>query len=195
MPISYNDKSYIDKRLFLRNFYRNDINTHKCVKLLAFKVKKRLTNPIIDKLLDYDTIIKFLIDGYLSYELINIDGNLEYKELDPTSLQIIYCKSKCGKKWEKMWAQNAHTKIERKINYDDIIYIHHHSFSELSFTELVYKGFFDYEKDKDLILDYTDYILDRFQNKNINPIKTLNVDFKIKRLGKIKKVCARSSAG
>lgn len=175
--MKFKDKPYKEKRSILRKYYMDNPDAHKIVKKLAFNVKKKLKSPILD-VMDYETIIEFLIDGYKVFQICPIIN--EIIELDPLTLQ---CELDG---LDIVWINNKNTPYENKIDKNNIIYITYDS-SEISFLCSVYEGLIKLE-DEQFILDHVDFIVDKLSNKKLKLNEILNIDkillrnFKIKRL-------------
>ena len=188
----FRDKVYTEKRRILRQYYVNNADAHKAVKTLAFAVKKEVSDMfiknqkpsvIIYKLLEYETIVKYLIDGYLAFEIID---DHTVMELDPSTLQCTYKDNKL------VWHQYITSSIlnpgvaDRELDMDKIIYITYYG-DEMSFLCSLYNEII-YPYDKEFILEHVDYILDRFTNKRLDIDKILNIDTILKRGLKIKRL-------
>jgi hypothetical protein len=144
---------------------------------LAFAIKKEITNPIIYKLMKYETIIKYLIDGYLAFEIID-DNNVI--ELDPSTLQCTYKDNKL------VWHHYITSSFDRELDIDKIIYITYYS-DEMSFLCSLYNEIIN-PYDKEFIMNHVDFIIDRFTNKILDIDKILNIDTILKRGLKIKRL-------
>lgn len=175
--INFRDKSYIDRRRILRQYYVNDKNAHKIVKTLAFEVKKKLINPISD-LIDHEIIISYLIDGYLAFEVCPFYNRLI--ELDPDTLQLSY------DNLELKWIQYPNTNRSEKFEYDRIIYITYDIY-ESSFLSSVYEGLIDIT-DETFILNHVDFIVDKLSNRKLRLDEIKNLDVILTRGLKIKKL-------
>ena len=188
----FRDKVYTEKRRILRQYYVNNADAHKAVKTLAFAVKKEVSDMfiknqkpsvIIYKLLEYETIVKYLIDGYLAFEIID---DHTVMELDPSTLQCTYKDNKL------VWHQYITSSIlnpgvaDRELDMDKIIYITYYG-DEMSFLCSLYNEII-YPYDKEFIFEHVDYILDRFTNKRLDIDKILNIDTILKRGLKIKRL-------
>lgn len=68
--IKFEDKPYHQRREILRRYYMSNSEFHKGIKTLAFKIKEKLKEPVLSEIGEIEFIIKFLIDGFLAYEII-----------------------------------------------------------------------------------------------------------------------------
>jgi len=59
--IKFKDKSYWDKRKILREFVDNNLSISMKLHTVALEIKERLNDPIIDKLVNFNIIRKYLI--------------------------------------------------------------------------------------------------------------------------------------
>jgi hypothetical protein len=173
--MTFRDKPYNEKRAILRQYYIDNKEAHKAVKILAFEVKKKLSRPIIEKLLDYETIISFLIDGHIAFEIIN---ECVFK-LDPVHIQYTFINN------ELVWVQFPGTVNEKIIDKDTIIYISYDTHEVVSFLGTIYEGTID-PTDFNFIKDHADFIVGKLTNKKLRITEILNVDNLIKRVYKIK---------
>lgn len=159
------NKGYTENRKILRQYYVNDADAHKAVKTLAFALKEKITHPIVSKLMEYETVIKYLIDGYLAFEIIDENS---LKELDPITLNYSFRHGKI------IWIQFPSTADERVINNDKILYLTYYG-DEMSFLGSVYSGLIKPD-DKEFILSHVDFIVDRFSTKRLRIDEILNID-------------------
>ena len=159
------NKGYTENRGILRRYYLNDAEAHKAVKTLAFVLKEKITHPIVSKLMEYETIIKYLIDGYLAFEII--DGNIAI-ELDVITLNCSYRHGKI------IWMQYPGTVNERTLDKDNILYLTYYG-DEMSFLGSVYSGLIKPD-DKEFILSHVDFITDRFSTNKLRLDEVLNID-------------------
>lgn len=173
--MSFKDKSYAEKRAILRQYYTDNREAHKAVKILAFEVRKKLTNPIIEKLLDYDTIINFLIDGYIAYE---ITSECAF-QLDPILIQYSWINN------ELVWVQFPGKSNEKIIDKDTVLYISYDIHEIISFLGTIYEGTID-PNDIEFIKSHADFIVDKFSDRKLKINEILNIDNLIKRSYKIK---------
>ena len=176
--VDYKDKSYWDKRKELRAFYDSEPVAHKAVKTLAFDVITKLPNPIIKDLLDFDMIIKFLIDGYLAFEIID---KYSVQEIDPTSLVLTEVNGKF------MWQQWAWKDVVAEIDMNKMIYISYYKTDTVSFLSSIYEGLID-PNDDDFIKQHTNYIVNCLSDNTLNIEKVLKYDKQVKRGLKINKI-------
>ena len=174
--MDFNNKPYIEKRDILREYYINNSEAHRIVKKLAIKIRSKLRNPVID-ILDIDLIIKYLIDGYLAFEVGFYSG---FIEIDPETLTISFENLKL------YWIQNMGTDEEMKMPHNEVIYISY-DYHEISFLCSIYTGLIDI-KDEDFILDHVDFIVDKLSTKKLDLHNVLNIDKIIKRGIKIQKI-------
>lgn len=138
--LPFEDLGYEERRRQLRYDYMHDAANHKAVKVLAFEIQKKLKKPAIPKLAELSTIIKFLIDGFLAYEIITDESgvlSLDYVELDPISLE-----PKMIENNTQIWVQYKGTPNERILSYDKILYFSYSSPNnhEISFMQSLIIG-------------------------------------------------------
>lgn len=181
MKIKFKDRSYHEKRKILRQYYGSNLDVHKAVKLLAFRVKQELTNPIIDKFFDYETIISYLVDGYLAFTKEKDD---QYIEKDPCNLKIT-----TNINGEFIWEELTLSRSNEPLNSfkkNEVIYISYYN-AELSFAESLYTGLIDVN-DINFILNHTDFVINALSKPFLNIEKIFNVDKSIIRAYKIQKL-------
>jgi len=122
-------------------------------------------------------IIKYLIDGYLAFEVNSYCG---FIEIDPETLTTSF------QNLELCWIQNMGTDEEIKIPNNEIIYISYDC-HEISFLCSIYTGLIDIN-DENFILDHVDFIVDKLSTKKLDLHNVLNIDKIIKRGIKIQKI-------
>lgn len=177
------DLGYQENRRILRQYYINDPGAHKAVKTLAFAIKDKITHPIVSKLMDHEIIIKYLIDGYLAFEIID-DNNLI--EIDPATLQCTHQNNRL------LWLQYITSLMsnprvaDREIENDKMLYISYYG-DEMSFLASVHSGLIRPD-DKEFILSHVDFIIDRFSTKRLRIEEILHTDAILKRGLKIRKL-------
>jgi len=166
--VKFEDMEYSKRREILRREYLINPKFHKAIKLLAFKVKQELIDPILKEVNSLEIIINFLIDGFLAFEIIYDKNNkniLGYKELDPNTLESRIISNKENE--YKIWIQySSDIKRQRVLQDKNIIYLSTITPRgyEISFGESLYKGLISYE-DNDLILKHTDFIVEKLSKK------------------------------
>ena len=168
-----NDK----KREILWQYYISNSLAQNAVKRLAFDVKKNLKNPIINKFLNYNTIISFLINGCLAYEKIS---NNEYKEIDPQYITFV-----SSNRWYQDIPTTLFTNKKELNSTHNLVYISYNKI-EISFLESIYIGVVN-PSDISFILQHTDYILQSFE-QNIIDFKKVNKSKEFERLLKINRL-------
>jgi hypothetical protein len=139
LEIPFEDLEYSKRREILRYDYMHNAEHHKAVKILAFEVQKHLYKPIVPELLRIDTIIKFLIDGFLAYEISGDLYNPSYIELDVLNMEVKLHENKTDKIWIIYKGNNI---WEKEMPDDKIIYLAYCSSNcmEFSFLQSVYQG-------------------------------------------------------
>lgn len=179
--MDFKDKSYRDKRKILQNYYDNHFitNINKLIRRMAIRVKEKINDPIIDKLIETEDIIKFLIEGYLVY-VIDKDGIACIK--DPCNLVLNTDKNN-NVIWEE-WVWKDITAIYKN---SEIVYITYDDEFNVSFLSLVYNGLIDINDNK-LISYYIKQTLQSIIDKSLDIDKVLKIDDNIRRSFKIKKI-------
>jgi len=123
--IQYQDRSYDEKRKVLRDLSIKD-EIKQCLDIITDKVYDKITeyydmdkNSTINKLDLYHFIKNFLVDGYLSFEIIYDENNtiIDLSIVDPITLML---KQEGDKKF---FIQYAGSENERIIEESRIIYL------------------------------------------------------------------------
>jgi len=148
--ISYIDKSYIEKRKLLRQLSTKDelreyLNI--MTDLIWSKIKDNIPTNILDEISFYNYIKKFLVDGYLSFEIIFDDKQkniIGINEIDVCNLSI-----KHDDDGKMLWVIKNNTKDSRVLYDSQIIYL---SYSRLDYflTSYIEEMKESYEKTKRL---------------------------------------------
>jgi hypothetical protein len=148
----------------------NQLN-HRAVKTLAYKIKDNIEacDVEIPELTELETIINFLIDGYLAYELIfDKDGyRIGAKALDPIGLTP-ELRLDSNQKTQKFWIQNKGEETEIELPSDKILYYSYNTY-ETSFSQSLYIGLID-ATDLKFIKKHWIEVLNVLTNKNLSNI-------------------------
>jgi hypothetical protein len=140
--IPFEDKGYEERRRILRYDYMHNTLHHKAVKLLAYQVQSCLREAVTPELRNLDTIIKFLIDGFLAYEIIRDQNgySVGIKELDPVTLEPFL-----DGEGNKMWVQYKDTQNMRMLTDSNIYYFAYSgpNNAEMTFMQSLYTGLID----------------------------------------------------
>ena len=140
--VPFEDRGYEERRRILRYDYMHSTPHHKAVKLLAYQVQSYLREAVTPELRNLDTIIKFLIDGFLAYEIVRDENGFSVgiKELDPITLEPFL-----DGEGNKMWVQYKDTERMRILKDNSIYYFSYSgpNNSEMTFMQSLYTGLID----------------------------------------------------
>jgi len=175
--IKFEDKSYWDKRKILREFVDNNLSISMKLHTVALEIKERLNDPIIDKLVNFNIIRKYLIEGYLVF-VTDKKGNVIWKD----QCNIV---PRTDSNNDVVWDEMAWKDVVMTYKRYDLAYITPYD-DNISYTHHLYNGGF-YEEGKDDEY-HIDMVLKSLSNNILNIDKVLKVPKNIRRAYKMKKI-------
>ena len=141
--ISYQDRTYLDKRKLLRQLstkdeIRNYVNiiTDKIWEKLLLFLEHTQRFSFLDELILYNYIKSLLIDGYLAFEIIFDETQkniIDLQPIDPCSLTPVFLSAAGERKNDFDWVQFPDNEIlKRVLLKSQVIYISYSSGNEYS---------------------------------------------------------------
>jgi len=184
--MKFKDKSYWDQRRTLRDFENDNEDIHRIVHNFALKIKEKLNDPILDILLDYNIIKKYLIEGYLVF-VNNTDSDKNWNPVtwkDPCNMVFSLDENKKIVCEEWAWKDIVET-----YNINDIVYITPYD-DHLSFVHYLYKGEFGIDDEY-----HINSVLESFTKRILDIDKVLKIDSDIRRSFKLKRIYDKVKQG